>query len=293
VVVDNGSTDETAEVIASFANRLPLHSVLEPRVGKNSALNTGLGLIEGDLTVLTDDDVFPRTDWLVQLRSAADAHQECAMFGGAVVPRWESAPPTWLEWIDLGPIFTITPAHMQDGTLPPEQVTWIQGPNMAVRASVFRTGARFNPSIGPSGSSYPMGSETELLLRLCRKGYKAWHVQDAIVEHFVRTEQLNQSWILQRAIRYGRGWHRMAPNERLWLGVPRHLFRDIPKQGVLIAVAWVQFRRDTVLRARWRFNYLLGIAIESLIMDRERRIQKQVTSPMSTPRRETEERARG
>ena len=47
VVVDNGSTDDTPPVIASFANRLPLQYASEPTLGKNFALNTGVALVEG------------------------------------------------------------------------------------------------------------------------------------------------------------------------------------------------------------------------------------------------------
>lgn len=272
VVVDNGSTDQTREVLASFANRLPVHFVSEPKLGKNSALNTGLALIEGDLTVLTDDDAFPRADWLVQLRRAADARPDYAIFGGAVVARWEVPPPPWLQWINLGPIFTITPSSMEEGELPPGQVTMVQGPNMAIRSQVFESGTRFDASIGPRGSSYAMGSETELLLRLGRQGHRAWHVESAVVEHFVRKEQLSKAWIMGRAVRYGRGWQRMAPNRKLWMGVPRHLFRDVPKEALLMAGAALLFKPDAALRARWRFNYLLGWAIESRIMAREARV---------------------
>jgi glycosyltransferase involved in cell wall biosynthesis len=288
VVVDNGSTDDTAEVIASFANRLPMRSVLEPKPGKNSALNTGLALVEGDLTVFTDDDVFPREDWLVQLREAADAHPECTMFGGTVVPRWESRPPNWIGWLDLAPIFAVTPSSMREGELPPEQARLIYGPNMAVRTSLFQAGVRFDSSIGPRGDSYAMGSETELLLRISRQGHKAWYVRRATVEHFVRKEQLNKAWILKRAVRFGRGMHRMAPNQKQWMGIPRHLVRDLPKE-LLIAAACVLFRPDKTFRACWRFNYLRGVAIESLIMHRDHRVRAKPASSMSASRTETGE----
>ncbi len=269
VIIDNGSTDHTAKVIASFANRLPLHFEVEPRLGKNFALNTGLELVEGDLTVLTDDDAFPHTDWLVQLRKAADDHPAYSMFGGAIVARWEVPPPSWIQWLDVGPIFTITPAIMKEGEL--TFVALVQGPNMAIRASVFQSGMRFDTSIGPRGSSYAMGSETEMLLRLSRQGHKAWHVQGAVVEHFVRKEQLNKAWILQRAIRYGRGWYRMAPASKLWIGMPRHLFVDIPREGLFMCAACVLFKQRALIRSRWRFNYLRGQAIEARVLGREQR----------------------
>ena len=42
VIVDNGSSDNTKDIIASFHQRLPLTYLFEPRRGKNVALNTGL-----------------------------------------------------------------------------------------------------------------------------------------------------------------------------------------------------------------------------------------------------------
>src|SRR5579859_3762482 len=133
VIVDNGSTDRTAEVISSFADRLPLQYTLEPKLGKNFALNTGITLVEGDLTVLTDDDVFPHADWLVQMRRAADTQRSYSMFGGAIVPRWEVPPPVWVGWLDLGSVYTVTDPSLKEGPLPPVELPVIQGPNMAIR----------------------------------------------------------------------------------------------------------------------------------------------------------------
>lgn len=147
VIIDNGSTDGTAQVVSSFANRIPVKYVLEAREGKNFALNTGLGQLEGDLAVFTDDDAFPRADWLVQLRLAADAEPQFSMFGGVVVPRWQSPPPSWIAWVKLTPVFTLTDPSWTEGPIEPINLF---GPNMAVRSNVFRSGIRFDTSIGPA-----------------------------------------------------------------------------------------------------------------------------------------------
>ena len=267
VVVDNGSTDDTAQVLASFANRLPLQGLFEATLGKNHALNTGLQLLEGDLAVFTDDDAFPHADWLVQLRNAADTHLAHSIFGGVVVPRWEVPPPTWIKWVALGPIYAITDPLQKDGPVDPYSVF---GPNMAIRTSVFQPGIRFDSSIGPCGSSYPMGSETELVLRLCAQGCKAWHVHAAVVEHLVRAEQINEAWVMKRAIHFGRGRQRISPDPKLWFGIPRHLFLKIPKAGLRMAAASMLLQRETFFRSRWYFNYFCGHAIEARILARER-----------------------
>src|ERR1700740_1350299 len=64
VIVDNGSTDATQDVLAAFADRLPLVVLHCARPGMNAALNVGVGAMIGDLLVKTDDDVLPDPGWL-------------------------------------------------------------------------------------------------------------------------------------------------------------------------------------------------------------------------------------
>jgi glycosyltransferase involved in cell wall biosynthesis len=272
VIVDNGSTDQTSAVLASFTNRLPLQTVSEPTAGKNSALNAGLGFVEGDLTVFTDDDVFPHSDWLVELRNAADAQLAYSVFGGAVVPRWESPPPHWVQWLEQGPVYTLTDLLMKQGPMSPSLVF---GPNMAIRTAVFQLGVRFDPSIGPRSSSYPMGSETELTLRLSQQGYEPWHVPSAVVEHFIRDDQMRKSWVLKRAIRYGRGRFRLEYMQKhrgnpCWFGVPRRFFREIFEEEMRVIRAWLRSNEREIFSARWRRNCLWGHVIEARLSHRRR-----------------------
>ena len=271
VVVDNGSTDDTQTVLADYRGPLPLEHLQESRLGKNHALNTGLNAAEGDLVVLTDDDVFPRADWLARFRAAADAHPDFDIFGGAVVPRWESAPAPWiLAWVPLAPVFTLTHPGLREG---PTGAHNVYGPNMLIRRALFEEGQRFDTTIGPQGSSYAMGSETELVRRLLRHGHRAWHVQDAIVEHFIRAEQLSQRWIMARAVRFGRGQYRLAQIEATsssvaWGGVPRYLFRSLAAGALSIAGSWISRDSRRLFRARWDFNYTRGQLLEAYALSR-------------------------
>ena len=273
VIIDNGSTDRTREVVASFQTCLPLTYVFEGTAGKNVALNAGLGHLEGDLAVFTDDDVFPHSDWLIRLRAAADAHPEYSIFGGVVRPRWEVTPPHWIQWMNTQVAFAITDPEMVEG---PTKPWFIFGPNMAIRAEVFREGTHFNTSIGPRGKSYPMGSETELALRLDRQGHKSWHVRDAVVEHFIGEHQMSKSWVLGRATRFGRGSFRMSQTPDVagvpcLRGIPVNLFTRLFKKGVRSVMAWLSFNEQALLNNRWQFNYFLGNIIEARAMQRERR----------------------
>ncbi len=276
VIVDNGSTDLTRNIIESFRTALPLTYVFEEALGKNVALNSGLAYIDGDLVVFTDDDVFPRPDWLVQFRRSADTHQAYSMFGGVILPRWEVTPPSWVAWVPPGPFFTVTDRQLGEGPVDPGS---IYGPNMAIRSTVFEAGTRFDPSIGPRGADYPMGSESELLERLGRQGHKAWHAQGAMVEHFIRDYQIDKSWILKRAVRFGRGRLRLlrASNPTAappWTGVPPRYFLRMIKRVVRITIAWLTSNEQDMLVARWELNYFWGIVLEATLLRLRRYAQE-------------------
>ena len=65
VVIDNNSTDNTHEIAAEYAAKLPLSYLKETRPGKNCALNKALRECElKDIVVFTDDDVTPTQNWL-------------------------------------------------------------------------------------------------------------------------------------------------------------------------------------------------------------------------------------
>lgn len=82
VIVDNGSTDSTPEVVRRFADRLPVTYVLEPQAGKSRAVNAGLRRVTGDLILFTDDDILPPAGWLRQYSAAAASQPDYDVSAG-------------------------------------------------------------------------------------------------------------------------------------------------------------------------------------------------------------------
>jgi len=265
VIVDNASTDGTRDVVHRFRSSLPLTYCEEPRPGKNRALLTALREAEGDLFVFSDDDAIPDPAWLVSLRRAADERADFDVFAGTIRPRWEVRPERWvLDDVDLAACYSITNPAQLAGPIRPALVA---GPNMAIRRRVFEQGYRFDPEVGPSGGDYAMGSETDLTVRLGEAGFKVWFCPEAVVEHFIRAHQIEPKWILERAIRFGRGTYRRRLQREverpwLWFGVPRHLYRQIAAQALRYSWA-VVFRRRGSFRERWALRRLLGCAIQA------------------------------
>jgi cellulose synthase/poly-beta-1,6-N-acetylglucosamine synthase-like glycosyltransferase len=203
IAVDNASTDGSGDVMRSYADRLPITVLYEPRKGKTLALNRALELAKGDFYIFTDDDVIAPKDWLVKWRDVADTLPGYDLFAGRINPLWPHEPPRQLlSSVNVNVLY----ASHEGVQERPCSAACMHGPNMALRAAALKDGVDFEAGIGPDGSpSYAMGSDTELALRLEARGLKCWFTAGAFLEHIVPPEHLEIPWILKRGYRWGRG----------------------------------------------------------------------------------------
>src|SRR5262245_40660698 len=97
LIVDNNSRDDTRAVVERYADvsLVPVRYLFESRQGKSHALNAGLGHARGAIVAFTDDDVIVPPDWLSTATSVLDRWGADGC-GGRVLPKWETAPPSWL-----------------------------------------------------------------------------------------------------------------------------------------------------------------------------------------------------
>lgn len=265
ICVDNGSTDDTAQVIEAFRDRLPLLLLHEPRRGKNVALNSAIGETQGDLIIFTDDDILPRPDWLARWRDCADSNGSFSVFGGAILPEWDQEPARWLlETVPVGPVFAYHDPVPSRGEIEPRMI-W--GPNMAVRREVFST-LTFNESVGPDGSaSYRMGSEVDFNRRAAAAGYRCFFEPSAVVRHIIRAYQTDPRWVLKRAFRFGRSCvDSNAPEYRdvaRMMGYPRYLLRRAFALRVRAGVLRLLGDEEHWFKATWALNTTRGMLTES------------------------------
>ena len=203
VIVDNGSTDDTAATCRAYADRLPVTVLEEPRPGKNVALNGAVDAARGAFLLFTDDDVILPPNFMSGYHDLACRERDSGLFGGHIVPLWQSAPdPRILEEVPLVHAYAITEADRERGRI---KAGRLYGPNMAARREVFDTGLRFDERIGPDGRrSYAMGDETDFLSRAESAGFAAFFEPDIVVQHKVLDVQLGLPWIERRAVITGR-----------------------------------------------------------------------------------------
>lgn len=232
IVADNGSSDNTRTVLDRARKRLPLTTLYEAQPGKARCLNLALEIARGELLVFTDDDVQLSTGWLSELLGAARRWPDSGIFCGPIHPRFAAEAPAWLRRHRFAAAsFSIFEPASDEGPLRPGLLPF--GPNFAVRARSM-VELRFCTKIGPSGSDYAMGGETELLQRLVEKGERVVYVPSAPVHHFVGEHQLEIGWLLKRAYRLGRGLARLRPDRTSVRinGVPWYLWCRVPLAGL-------------------------------------------------------------
>lgn len=199
---DNAGDEATRKVCDTYASRMRVRYLVETASGKNHALNAGLALACGELLMFTDDDVFADEGWLAAAWRAAESFPDSNVFGGPVIPDWPEHFPAYLrESRYRGVCFSILEEEHVTG---PTADFFPFGTNMGVRRSVFDSGMRYNTAVGPSQTSYIMGSETSLVRELADQGEVPVFVRDSSVRHRIRPEQASYRWLMSRGVKYGR-----------------------------------------------------------------------------------------
>ena len=267
IIVDNGSTDGTKNIINEYMELLPIRYVFEPRLGKNVAINTALQYIRGNLVVLTDDDAVPEPDWIIQFSDSASQNTDYSIFGGRIVPKWPVQPEDWLfRLVPLGIVYGMTDPALKEDPISPD---FVWGANMAVAADVFRAGHRFDAALGPKGTRYEMGQETEFTIRMAKLGYKCWFCKKAVVHHIIREYQLEKNWILSKSFKFGREIHNRELSERAsdpprLFGAPRWMIRRLVSEAASATLAAITLDKDKNFQARWQVNYFAGYITAAL-----------------------------
>jgi hypothetical protein len=87
VVVDNGSSDDTQEVLARFAStsEIPVRVVLESAPGLGNARNRGWRAAAGEVVAFTDDDCYPAPDYVELAWECITADERRGFAGGTVL----------------------------------------------------------------------------------------------------------------------------------------------------------------------------------------------------------------
>ena len=226
VVVDNGSTDETAGILEAWCSTDPrFRTVYEPRLGLSCGKNAGIRHSRGPLLLFTDDDTLVDSHWIhAYVEFFEKRRGELMLAGGAQIPIPHDLGP-WPAWLDEPALADI--ALLQYGEqrplLHPAEYVW--GANMAVPRDVFELCGGWDETVGPKGTNKATFEDTEFQDRFRSKGGTVWFCPTAVIHHRVDRHTITPRRIWSTAFARGRNdvWKEAIP---IWRDVSR-----VPKRN--------------------------------------------------------------
>ncbi len=200
LVVDNGSTDDTATMMATVAQTpsLPIRYLHEPRTGLSYARNTGIANARGEVVAFLDDDAWAEPEWLSLLWKVHASDPAIACVGGKIVLDWPDCQrPRWLRPSFLGYLGTYDLGNQSRDLSPRDLLPF--GGNISFRRSTLEALGGFRNDLGRSGNRLGAGEEGELCLRLLQAGYRVVYEPDAVVHHLVLPYKLEPDFFRRLA----------------------------------------------------------------------------------------------
>ena len=223
IVVDNGSEESVAPIVAKFAFA---RVVEEPRPSQYSARNRGVREARAEVLAFTDADCLPSPHWLEKGVEMLLSVSNCGLVAGAV---------------DLFPLNRAKPTATElYGMLyqaPGQSRLTDQG--KAVTANLF-TFRRVFESVGPFKEGIKTGGDIEWARRVAAAGYTLAFCQEALIRHPAR-RTLRE--VFRRALRAAGGKHQKALDAELRR---IHLMSGMSRQLLTPAVP--------KLRLLWRYR---------------------------------------
>jgi glycosyltransferase involved in cell wall biosynthesis len=198
IVVDNRSSDHTAEVvhrfIAAHGEFVNVTYYFEAEQGLSAARNAGIRLAAADIIAFLDDDAIPSPSWIRTIISAFERNPDMSAMGGPIAPIFESERPEWLT----GPLelpYTIVNLGTEEREYPRSLNPF--GANMAMRREALK-GNLFPLHLGRKGNLLLSGEESWVFMQIRGKGGLVKYHPDMAVDHFVPASRLTKEWVMNR-----------------------------------------------------------------------------------------------
>ena len=167
VVINNGSTDRTAEVVSKY----PVRVADEPRRGVGFARNACVAHARGDLLAFTDADCIADREWLERLVARFDGDEGLGGVGG-YLPGYD--PQTPIQY------------YVVERDLLSQEVALADRPYSApflITANALMV-RRLVEEAGGFDTAFPTnGEDADLCWRIADKGWRFAFAPDAVVHH--------------------------------------------------------------------------------------------------------------
>jgi glycosyltransferase involved in cell wall biosynthesis len=257
VVVNNNSTDDTAERVTAFINAHPevnIRLVDESEQGLSFARNRGIEESKGQFVAFIDDDETINEGFVSAYIDLFYNHGAFAA-SGALKVRYDSKRPKWMSHytekmianpFDLGKeIITVT-----------SKITPTGG-NMAFNRELFNLYGNFDTNLGRKGNELFGGEENDMFKRIRDLGERVFYTPHAVAYHHIADRKLSPEYFDR--LSYGIGVSKRLRAEKL--GTEEELFSDERRKRlftkILALLYTIAFQPQ---KAKWLLRMRNGIS---------------------------------
>lgn len=199
VVVDNNSSDDTADTVKEMQQQIPgLRYVLEKEQGLSFARNRAYREARTPIVVYLDDDAIPGTDFLTRVEAVKKMGRFRA-WGGIVNPWFPEGRPHWLKDRYVAARLPYSKLHPLT-----RSNDFFSGGVMVMEKSLLEEYGGFDTELGMRGNTIAYGEETALQVRMKAGGVPLGYDPELQVWHATLPHKLNVDWFFRYSFAAGR-----------------------------------------------------------------------------------------
>jgi GT2 family glycosyltransferase len=176
ILIDNASTDGTADVIRRYAEREPrIRYVREDRIGLGAARDSGWRAAQAAVIALTDDDCYVAEDYVDAVLAAFEGQPDVGVLGGRILLFDPADARVTIDERDY-PVEMAPRAFVVAGA--------IKGANLAFRREALQKVGGFDPELG-AGTQFPC-EDIDAVAAVVWAGYRGRYDPRPLVLHHHR-----------------------------------------------------------------------------------------------------------
>lgn len=196
IVVNNGSTDDTVELVQSFQDKADIYLLEEKIPGLSRSRNLGWKYSKSPFIGFIDDDAWAETNWLENaLECFEKIEPEISALTGEIELEWESAKP---KWINTELKRSLSGLYLGDTPKFINNQHYIVGTNCFFSRKILNELNGFSETLGRTGKTLLSGEEIELQKRMELSGKQVYYHPKVKVHHFVPSDRLKPEWFYKR-----------------------------------------------------------------------------------------------
>ncbi|WP_066425607.1 hormogonium polysaccharide biosynthesis glycosyltransferase HpsE [Anabaena sp. 4-3] len=199
IVVDNNSTDNTAQVVQQYQEKWQLPYALkyhfEAKQGAAYARKKGVEVASGKLIGFLDDDNYPVTTWVAAAYDFAQKYPQAGAFGSQIHPDWEVEPPADFQRISA--FLAITERGNQPLFYQPSKKLLPPSAGLVVRRQAWLESVPEKPLLtGRVTGNMLTGEDLEMLCYFQKSGWEVWYNPEMEIYHKIPASRLKREYLI-------------------------------------------------------------------------------------------------